>query len=445
MDNKRVLNIVTLIILIAVPFLKFFSMCLEHFGIMNNYDNINPAIILYISLPVLIYIYVSDIKKKRRKLNIYDFIVYGITLISILSTLFSIDKNIAIFGKDFRHEGLLSVLSYLYLFLNWHINGNIKDAKKYIKLIVVISVLNSAYSLFQIYTSFDFIVRYKDHLNLTMASGMIGNPNFLGSLIVTSLSILTYSFFGDDNDLTKKALLIILLFISLINCQSTGPMLTYIIVVLFLVFYLLKNKVFNIKRFIYIALLLSFTFIFINRINAIFNNDFSISNKNGELSISNKSDELSVKGIKETFKSGGNGRITIWKNSLNIFKKHPWLGVGYDNFYLAYPNEEFNGMTLSIVSGEVKIINDSVLIFDNAHNVYLHQLISCGIFGSILFLILYVLVFISALKSKNVINFILLGGFIAYSIQGFANINVIQITPIYYLIMGLILCLNKEN
>ena len=240
MDNKKLLNIVTLMILIAVPFLKFFSMSLEHFGIINNYDNINPAIILYISLPVLVYIYISDIKKKRRKLDIFDFIVYGITFVSILSTLCSIDKNIAIFGKDFRHEGLLSVLSYLYLFLNWHVNGNVKDAKKYIKLIVIISVLNSIYSLFQMYTNLNFIVRYKDHLNLTMASGMIGNPNFFGSLIVTSLSILTYSFFIDNNSLTKKALLIILLFVSLINCQSTGPMLTYFIVLLFSIFYLFK-------------------------------------------------------------------------------------------------------------------------------------------------------------------------------------------------------------
>lgn len=433
MDNKKLLNIVTLMILIAVPFLKFFSMSLEHFGIINNYDNINPAIILYISLPVLVYIYISDIKKKRRKLDIFDFIVYGITFISILSTLCSIDKNIAIFGKDFRHEGLLSVLSYLYLFLNWHVNGNVKDAKKYIKLIVIISVLNSIYSLFQMYTNLNFIVRYKDHLNLTMASGMIGNPNFFGSLIVTSLSILTYSFFIDNNSLTKKALLIILLFVSLINCQSTGPMLTYFIVLLFSIFYLFKYKSFNKKRFIYIVLLLSFTFIFVNRIN-IYNSNFDISNR---------SDELSISGIKGTIKSGGNGRITIWKNSLNIFKKYPWLGVGYDNFHLTYPNEKTNGITLSIVSGEIKKSNNSVLIFDNAHNVYLHQLVSTGIFGLILFLTLYMLTFISALKSRDKLNFILLGGFIAYSIQGFANINVVQVTPIYYLIMGLILSLSK--
>lgn len=433
MDNKKLLNIVTLMILIAVPFLKFFSMSLEHFGIINNYDNINPAIILYISLPVLVYIYISDIKKKRRKLDIFDFIVYGIIFISILSTLCSIDKNIAIFGKDFRHEGLLSVLSYLYLFLNWHVNGNVKDAKKYIKLIVIISVLNSIYSLFQMYTNLNFIVRYKDHLNLTMASGMIGNPNFFGSLIVTSLSILTYSFFIDNNSLTKKALLIILLFVSLINCQSTGPMLTYFIVLLFSIFYLFKYKSFNKKRFIYIVLLLSFTFIFVNRIN-IYNSNFDISNR---------SDELSISGIKGTIKSGGNGRITIWKNSLNIFKKYPWLGVGYDNFHLTYPNEKTNGITLSIVSGEIKKSNNSVLIFDNAHNVYLHQLVSTGIFGLILFLTLYMLTFISALKSRDKLNFILLGGFIAYSIQGFANINVVQVTPIYYLIMGLILSLSK--
>ena len=121
------------------------------------------------------------------------------------------------------------------------------------------------------------------------------------------------------------------------------------------------------------------------------------------------------------------------------------MGVGYDNFYLAYPNEKTSGITLSIVSGEVKKSNNSVLIFDNAHNVYLHQLVSTGIFGLILFLMLYMLTFISALKSRDKLNFILLGGFIAYSIQGLVNINVIQITPIYYLIMGLILCLNKEN
>ena len=33
----------------------------------------------------------------------------------------------------------------------------------------------------------------------------------------------------------------------------------------------------------------------------------------------------------------------------------------------------------------------------------------------------------------------LLGGFIAYSIQAFANINVLQVAPMYYIIMGLIL------
>ena len=43
------------------------------------------------------------------------------------------------------------------------------------------------------------------------------------------------------------------------------------------------------------------------------------------------------------------------------------------------------------------------------------------------------------LKTKDVNIMLLLGGFVAYSIQAFGNISVIQVAPIYYIIIGLIL------
>ena len=78
-------------------------------------------------------------------------------------------------------------------------------------------------------------------------------------------------------------------------------------------------------------------------------------------------------------------------------------------------------------------------IADNAHNVYLHTLVSSGILGLIPYLLLCLLVFIKGLRSKDNLTLILLGGFVAYSIQAFANISVIQVAPIYYIIMGLML------
>ena len=42
------------------------------------------------------------------------------------------DKMLSIFGKDFRHEGFLSILSYYLLFVNWKENGNSEDIKKFL-------------------------------------------------------------------------------------------------------------------------------------------------------------------------------------------------------------------------------------------------------------------------------------------------------------------------
>ena len=70
--------------------------------------------------------------------------------------------------------------------------------------------------------------------------------------------------------------------------------------------------------------------------------------------------------------------------------------------------------------------------------------VSTGILGLIPYLGLCLLTFIKGLKLKNKLGILLLSGFVAYSIQAFANINVIQVAPIYYVIIGLILSIKEE-
>lgn len=426
-NNKKILQIVSLCIIIIVPFLKFFSMNLEVFGILNSYDNINPAIVLFISIPFLLFIYIKDIIDKKRKLDVFDYLFYALLFTSLLSIIFSIDKSTAIFGKDFRHEGFLSILSYYLLIINWKVNGNKRDIKKFIKLLIIIGILNSIYALFQIYTPFKFIIRYT--LDRQMASGLCGNPNFFGSLIVTVISIATCKFLMEKVSI-KKVLLIILLFISLINSQSTGPFLTFIIVIIFLIFFLNKKKKIIKKNIIVLIIILLLTYISVYFINI---NVY-------------KSNRCEMCDIEETINNGGNGRLEIWENSLDIIKKYPIVGVGFDNFYLVYPNPKIeNSVTLIIT--ECKIEKEepkSVLIYDNAHNVYLHNFVSTGILGLIPYLILCLLTFINGLKLNSDLGIIILSGFVAYSIQAFANISVIQVAPIYYIIIGLILSIKKN-
>lgn len=430
--NKKILNIITLCILILVPFLKFFSMNLEVFGILNNYDNINPALVLYITIPFLIFIYIKDIIDKKRKIDIFDYLFYALIITGIISIVFSINKDIAIFGKDFRHEGFLSVISYYLLFINWKINGTREDIKKYIKLLVIIGIVNSIYALMQIYTPFKFIIRYA--LDKQMASGLCGNPNFFGSLIVTVISIVACKILMSKTISLKEISIIILLFISLINSQSTGPFITFIIAIIFLIFFLKNKKKLIKKNILILLIILSVTYTSIFFINKI---DYNINRCEIRCEMCE---------FKQTINTGGNGRLEIWKNSLDIVKDYPITGVGFDNFYLKYPNPKIEkSVSMIITNGELKKQEPKeILIYDNAHNVYLHTLVSTGILGLIPYLLLCLFTFIKGLKFKNELGILLISGFVAYSIQAFANISVIQVAPLYYVIIGLILSIKEE-
>lgn len=437
--DKKILYIFTLCILVFLPILKQSSFYLVKFNIINNYDSINPAYVLYFCIPFLIYIYIKNLIKTKRKLDIYDYLFYILIIAGIIATLFSIDKNISLFGKGYRHEGLFTVLSYYLLFITWKVEGTKDDIKRIINVFVFMAVINSIYALFQIYTPFKFVLRYG--MDQQMASGISGNPNFFGSLIVTVLGIITSNYLINKKLCIKQILLIILLFISLINSQSTGPFITYIITILFLIVYLFIKKKIVMKNIIYLTLILIMTYISVLYINI---NLFGIEKCemcDFTRTISSKKENNNSTSASYTV---SNGRVDIWKNSLDIVKDNLINGVGYDNFYLAY----YKGVNLTevrfvSVEGQLKAVLKYAEIIDNAHNVYIHTLISSGILGLIPYLLLCLLTFIKALKTKENLVILLLGGFVAYSVQAFANINVLQVAPMYYVIIGLILSIKQ--
>lgn len=432
LNNKKILNITTIIILIGVPFLKFFSMNLQMFNVMNKYDNINPAIILYVSVPILLFIYIKDMVVKKRKLDIYDYIFFALLLSSIISCIFSINKNLAIFGKEYRHEGFLSVLSYYLIFINYKVNGTKEDIKKYISLIIIIAIINAIYALLQIYTDFKFILRYTD--DASMASGMCGNPNFFGSLIVTAISFVIFEILSNKNMDIKTIPIIVLLYVALINCQSTGPFLTLILIILFLVVLLNKKRTLVKENFWILIIILITTYSYMYLVNYL---KVKTLNNGSEMRC-----EMCLKDLKKTLDTGGNGRLEIWQNTLPIIGNNFITGVGFDNFSLAYPSPKVDSgirLTLTDILINRKKEVTYYSIVDNAHNVYLHTLASTGILGLIPYLLLCLLTFIKGLKSKDRLVLALLSGFVAYSIQAFANISVVQVAPIYYLLIGLIL------
>lgn len=434
LKEKNLLYIFTTIIIILIPVIKQLSFYLVKYDVINNYDSINVAYFLYMSIPVYIYLYIKNIIKEKRKLDIFDYIFYILVITSLISSIFSIDKSIAFLGKEYRHEGFLTIFSYYLIFINIKNCCNKKDINKFINIIIWFTIINSIYAFLQVYTDFNFILRYGP--NKQMASGILCNPNFFGSLITTVLSIVSTKLLIEKINI-KNILIFILLLISLINCQSTGPFIAYIITSLFIIIYLIIIKKINIKNiiiYILTGVIVISSVLFIN------NELFKL--KTCELCELNNTSE-GVNNI-ESQKDISNGRFDIWKNSLNIVKDNYLVGVGYDNFHLAYyEGVNLNEVYFATIDGVYQPVRKYVVMYDNAHNIYLHKLISVGILGIIPYLVLGLLTFIKGIKNKDNLSIILLGGFIAYSIQAFSNIDVIQVAPIYYVIIGLILSVKQ--
>lgn len=433
MTDRKILYIFTICMVVFLPILKQLSFYFVSYGLINNHDSINAEYVLYFSMPFLIYLYIKDLIKTKRELDIYDYLFYFLIFTGLLTSIFAMNTEISFLGKEYRHEGFLSLLSYYLLFITWKVKGKKEDIKKVINIFIVLGIINSIYSILQVYTDFRFILRYTPEPR--MGSGICANPNFLGSLIVTLLGIITTKLLIDKKINIKNILLIVLFFISLINTQSTGPFLTYIITIIFLIIYLLIKKKLVLKNIIYLCIVLITTYLSIFLINT-----YAFKLDKCEMcdfteSIANNNDSSYTI---------SNGRVTIWKESLELVLKNPFTGVGYDNYHLAeYENINLSAVTFVSMDGHIQAIKKYPVIVDNAHNVYLHTLITSGIFGLIPYLLLCLFTFIRGLKSKDNLCIMLLGGFVAYSIQAFANISVIQVAPIYYVIIGLILSIKQ--
>jgi O-antigen ligase len=77
-------------------------------------------------------------------------------------------------------------------------------------------------------------------------------------------------------------------------------------------------------------------------------------------------------------------RLTLWRNSLGIFRDHPWAGVGLGSFVTAYPPYQTYALDL---------------ITEHAHNDYVEALAETGLAGGVL--ILAGLVLFIQIASRN--------------------------------------------
>ena len=403
-----------IIFMISIPLFKFISYVLYFKGVILNSYDFNHVYVLWISLPILVIFYIISMISK--KINYIDIILYFLIILAFVSTFLAQDINISIFGETNRNEGLLTILNYYFVFLNIK---NLSDKRyKYniVKIFLILGVIQVIYSIFQVYTNFDFIKHFSKEY---MAMGLCGNPNFFGSYMVMLVLISSTLYLLKDKIIYFVLSLIYALGLFLAN--STAPFIGFVLGLIFLIIFSFKN----INKINLIKLITLFIILF-------FINDYTLNLRYETIKEDNRRYNIKYE-ITDTVNSivsknneynYGSSRIKLWKNLIPVAKKYYLFGAGLDNLRVVYPK-------------------DKGLVYDKAHNIYYQILITNGIFALSIYCLLCLIIFIKGFKIKDNLYIALYVAFVGYSIQAFGNISVIDVAPYFFIILGLLY--SKDN
>ncbi|MCF8009768.1 MAG: O-antigen ligase family protein [Clostridiales bacterium] len=115
--------------------------------------------------------------------------------------------------------------------------------------------------------------------------------------------------------------------------------------------------------------------------------------------------------------SAGSHRMTIWKQAAALLPKYWAFGMGPD--HLIYAGIRTPGG-----------------IADKTHNIYLEKAVTTGVF-SLLSYLAFIGFFI--IPRKGFYNFMFFTMVLAYLAQGFFNIDVVMVLPLFWIVLGLYL------
>ena len=383
----------------------FFIYLLSYLKMIHtiNYEKImwTYVFLLIINIIVIVIHYI----KSKYKLHSYDLLILLMIICGIISTIFAINIKVSLFGVINRNEGLLSLCYYFSIFLLSTIIP--KNRKKIVVYTILVGgFLEAIYGILQSYNvSFVKIFYHEENKWIT---GFTKNPNFFGTIMLINIGYSLGLFIQSNNNKERIVFLslLVLFFINLLYTNTTSCVLGFIVIFTISCIHIIKNKKYKLLLIILLFLFLTIFEISIGKTNLV--NDF-IKTKNEAKEISKGNNSVYY----------GTRRLELWRRTLKIVPENIVNGVGIDNFIYA-----FNGKALVI----------GRYYFDKAHNEYLQILITQGLLCLVVYLLFYANILIIGLKK----DIYLVLPAIGYLVQAFFNISVIEIAPIFYLGLGLI-------
>lgn len=411
-SDTEILNLVFYATIIIMPFIVIKE--------TQSKYNMGKLAYLYVVGLFLVVMLIKMIFQKNIKLcKFIEYKIIGIFLLSLcIATGFSINYKVSILGNTTRFEGLIIYFIYIGLFL--FATTRFIISKKGIELFSISATLMAIYTILQLIgidPVYDFMVETSKGKE---TFGLIGHRNFLSTYLIIAI-LLTLSIYFFYN---KKRYFIYssIIFAGLISTFTRGGWVAFFIVSIMALLLIGKEKE-QLKKALMVFI--TFTIIF-----------FTINFISGERVLSRT--ESIIRDGKNISESSGSGRVEIWQMTLKSLKNQWIIGTGLDTLHLRLIRdcpEQF-----------IEIIPKIGGYPDKAHNEFLEYWACGGILTLISYLALIVVILINLLKRihENKAKVLLLM-IIGYLIQSFFNISVIQVAPIYWILLGVAVNYYRNN
>lgn len=339
---------------------------------------------------------------QRRTLIRLVFASFSVFFISqLLSTVFSIDRHVSVFGYYSRFNGgLLSLASYLIIFTSVFLFVDANQLKKLLK-VVLFSGLFVALWGFPSHFGYDFICLLvlgkfntscwtSDFVPQLRMFSTIGQPNWFATYLLILIFLVIYYITIGSNLLPKKFkqfdkyflwILFILFSVELVWTNSRSGILSYIVLVpsyFLLLFYrsqtlLKKNfrRIWLVPVIVFIAIFLTQAFPYLSR----FYNKIATSPPTSSKALVKPNEQNTTK-----VTASSDIRLLVWEGAFRLSRKYPVLGTGVETFAYSYH------FTRPV---EHNVTSEWNFTYNKAHNELLNYLATTGYVGLASYLLMF--------------------------------------------------------
>lgn len=415
MNYKEKMNFFIMIIIAVTPFMYF------------------PNEISYSSLPKFLFLLLLTVvisitmllRKSKENYPIIseDKLLFLYLLLIMLSTTFSYNRLYSLIGYSNRFEGLITLIMYFFVFFITY--RNFEFSNKYFRIFIISTIFLSLYGIIQ-YFGYDPMPQELARVTFVeRGHSTFGNPNFYGTYLTLVLPIAAFAYLktGSLIYLISSALVYFSLLTSFTRSGWVGSFFAFGIVL----FTAIKGKFSRKHILLLIAILLVITAVVeIESEGRVIARLLSIAEDAGKF-------------IEQAdgYEDAGANRIFIWKRVIPLIFERPLLGFGPETL-----GEVFSERHMDEVVEEY----GREIIFDKAHNEYLHIAVTTGIPSVIIYLIFVFSILKRAYRyrNKNIMIIPLMASIIGYLIQAFFNLSIITVAYIYWAFLGILLKLSLD-